>query len=436
MLNRYACQRMQGIWSEENQYKQWVRIEWAVMDAWYRAGVIPEKEATIIRLKTPITIDLERIKEIEEETRHDVVAFTRMLSEKMGPEKRWIHYGLTSSDIVDTGNALRLKEANQLIRLTLGRLVCTVAELAGQHKETLQIGRTHGIHGEPISFGLKLAGWYANIRRDIERFDRVSRAVEVGMVSGAMGSYSGIPPEIEKHVCEQLGLKIPDHTTQVMPRDLYADYISTIALISTNVERYAVEIRHLQKTEVLELEEGFTSGQKGSSAMPHKKNPIGSENVTGIARLIRGHMHPAMENIVLWHERDISHSSVERHILPDVTSLFEYQVNKFDSILRHLTVNKERMRENINTTKGLIYSQRVLNILIGKGMTREDAYDTIQPLAMECWDTGRHLKSLIRENPSTRMITEKELDTIFSNEQYLKHVDAIYDRLGLSALIG
>ncbi len=384
MIERYSRKEMSDIWSEHNQFQAWLDVELAACRAWSKIGKIPTDDVEKLYKKASFNID--RIKEIEKQTRHDVVAFTRAVSESLGDEKKWVHYGLTSTDVVDTANGYRLKQANILLRQGLNRMLEVLAKKAGDHKLTVMMGRTHGVHAEPTTFGLKCALWYAEMKRNLERFESAAADVEFGKLSGAVGTFAHIPPEVERLTCEELGLSAAPVSTQTLQRDRHAYYMSTIALIGSTLEKIAVEIRHLQRTELREAEEFFSKGQKGSSAMPHKRNPISSENITGCARVLRGYMISSFENIPLWHERDISHSSVERIILPDATILLDYMLNRFSGVIENLMVYPENMKLNMEKTHGLVFSQRLLLMLIEKGLSRENAYDTVQPLAMRSWE--------------------------------------------------
>ena len=384
MLERYSRPEMTAIWTEENKYQAWLEVEILADEAWAELGEIPK--ADVAKIRENATFDVARILEIEKETRHDVVAFTRSVSESLGEERKWVHYGLTSTDVVDTAYGYLFKQANDILRADLDRFTAIIADKAREHKFTIMMGRTHGVHAEPTTFGLKLATWYSEMKRNIERFEHAAKGVEAGKISGAVGNFANIPPFVEAYVTEKLGITAQEISTQVLPRDLHAEYFSTLAIIATSIERMATEIRGLQKSEQREVEEFFAKGQKGSSAMPHKRNPIGSENMTGLARVVRGHAVTAFENIALWHERDISHSSAERIITPDTTILLNYMLNRFGNIVKNLTVFPENMVRNMNSTFGLIYSQRVMLNLIEKGMTREAAYDLVQPKTAYSWD--------------------------------------------------
>ena len=431
MIERYTREEMGAIWTEENKYKAWLEVEILACEAWAELGVIPKEDVKAIREKASFSV--QRIDEIEQETRHDVVAFTRAVSETLGPERKWIHYGLTSTDVVDTALSYLLKQANEIIRKDLENFIEILRQRAIEHKHTVMMGRTHGVHAEPTTFGLKLALWYEEMKRNLERFNEAAKRIEVGKISGAVGTYANIDPYVEQYVCEKLGLTPSPISTQTLQRDRHAAYLSVLALIATSIEKFATEIRGLQKTETREVEEFFRKGQTGSSAMPHKRNPIASENMSGMARVVRGFMLTAYENVALWHERDISHSSAERIILPDATIAINYMLNRFGNVVKNLTVFPENMKRNIDKTFGVIFSQRVLLALIDKGMTREDAYDIVQPLAMEAWETETHFKQLLKQNDVIQeKLTEAELEDCFDYTYHLKNVDFIFERLGLN----
>lgn len=431
MIDRYTRKEMKQLWSEKAKFDALLEVEILAAEAWAELGEIPTEDTKKLRERASYNID--RIKEIEAETKHDIVAFTRAVSETLGDEKKWVHYGLTSTDVVDTAYGYQLKQVNQVLKKDLTHLINVIGKKAKEHKYTVQMGRTHGVHAEPTTFGLKLATWYAEMKRNLERFERVAAGVEAGKISGAVGTFANTPPEVEAYVCKHLGLRAQDISTQVLPRDLHADYVTTIALIATSIERFAVEIRGLQKTEQREVEEYFAKGQKGSSAMPHKRNPISSENVTGIARVIRGYASTAYDNIPLWHERDISHSSAERIILPDATTLLNYQLNRFANVVEQLTVFPENMKDNMETTFGLIYSQRVMLQLIDKGLSREEAYDLVQPKTAQAWDEKKDFRSLLEtDSKITSILTQNDLNDAFDYNYHIKHVDTIFDRVGLS----
>ena len=430
MIDRYSRPEMGAIWTEENKFHAWLEVEILACEAWAELGEIPKEDVQKIREKA--TFSVNRIKEIEEETRHDVVAFTRTVSESLGEEKKWVHYGLTSTDVVDTALSYLLKQANTILLKDIENFIAILKHKAQEHKYTVMMGRTHGVHAEPTTFGLKLALWYEEMKRNLERFKQAAQGVEFGKISGAVGTYANIDPFVEKYVCEKLGLTPAPISTQTLQRDRHAYYLATLALIATSIEKFATEIRGLQKSEVREVEEFFAKGQKGSSAMPHKRNPIGSENMTGMARVIRGYMLTAYENVSLWHERDISHSSAERIILPDATIALNYMLNRFSNIVKNLTVFPENMKRNMDRTLGLIYSQRVLLSLIEKGWVRETAYDTVQPLAMKAWEQQVPFRSLVESNEKIMAtLSKEELADCFDYHYHLKHVDTIFERLGL-----
>ncbi len=431
MISRYARKEMSNIWTEHNQFKAWLDVELAACWAWAQIGVIPMED--VDTLYEYATFDVDRIKEIEEKTRHDVVAFTRAVSESLGDEKKWIHYGLTSTDVVDTAWGVRLKQANLLLKADLERIINVLAEKAKAHKYTVMMGRTHGIHAEPTTFGLKCALWYAEMQRNLERFEKAAADVEFGKLSGSVGTFANIPPEVEEYTCEKLGLTPAPISTQTLQRDRHAHYMSTIALIGSTLEKMAVEVRHLQRSEVREAEEAFRKGQKGSSSMPHKRNPISSENISGCARVLRGYMVSAFENIPLWHERDISHSSAERIILPDATILLDYMLSRFAGVMERLVVFEENMEANIWKTHGLVFSQRVLNKLIEKGVVREEAYDAVQPLAMHAWEAQKPFKPLVESDAYiTSQLSKDEIDDAFDLKHHTRNVDTIFERVGLN----
>lgn len=430
MIDRYTRPEMGAIWTEENRFQAWLEVEILACEAWSELGDIPKED--VLKIRENASFDVERIMEIEAETRHDVVAFTRAVSETLGDERKWVHYGLTSTDVVDTALSYLLKQANAILLKDLENFVEILKQKAQDHKYTVMMGRTHGVHAEPTTFGLKLALWYEEMKRNLERFKQAADGVEFGKISGAVGTYANINPFVEQYVCEKLGLKAAPISTQTLQRDRHAHYMSTIALVATSIEKFAVEVRGLQKSETREVEEFFAKGQKGSSAMPHKRNPIGSENMTGLARVIRGHMLTAYENVPLWHERDISHSSAERIILPDATIALNYMLNRFGNIIKNLTVFPENMKRNMDRTLGLIYSQRVLLALIDKGMAREEAYDTVQPRAMEAWEKQVAFRGLVESDEKiTALLTKEEIGDCFDYNYHLKHVDTIFERLGL-----
>ncbi|MQS53522.1 adenylosuccinate lyase [Companilactobacillus mishanensis] len=430
MIDRYVTKKMAPIWTDQNKFQAWLEVEIASVEAWSELGEIPADD--VKKIAANAKFDVAEIAELEKETKHDVVAFTRDVSRSLGEEKKWVHFGLTSTDVVDTAYGYLMKQANDIIRQDLETFLEVVKNKALEYKDTVMIGRTHGVHAEPTTFGLVLANWYSEIKRDIERFDHAAKGVEAGKISGAVGSFANVPPEVEAFVCNKLGIRPQEVSTQVLPRDLHAEYIQTMALIATSVERFALEVRHMQRTEVREAEEYFAAGQKGSSAMPHKRNPIGSENVTGLARVIRGHAFTALEDVPLWHERDISHSSAERIIIPDTTELLDYILTRFTKITKDLTVFPDKMKENMNITHGLIYSQRVLLKLVESGLSREAAYDIVQPLTAKVWDEGKDFRTLLEaDHRVTDNLTEEQLNDAFDYHWHLKHVDDIFKRVGL-----
>ncbi|OYQ66347.1 adenylosuccinate lyase [Aerococcus sp. 1KP-2016] len=430
MIPRYTRPEMGQIWSQENKYATWLEVEILATEAWAELGEVPAEDAKAIRANA--SFDADRIAEIEKETRHDVVAFTRNLSESLGDERKWVHYGLTSTDVVDTAQGYQLKQANDIIREDLQRFLSVLKKRAIEHKYTVTMGRTHGVHAEPTTFGLKVARWYSEAKRNIDRFEHAAKGVEAGKISGAVGTYANVPPFIEQYVCEHLGIHPQEISTQILPRDLHAEYIASLALIATMIENIATEVRSLQKSETREVEEFFAKGQKGSSAMPHKRNPIGSENMAGLARVVRGHVITAYENVTLWHERDISHSSAERIILPDTTILVDYMLNRFANIMDKLTVFPENMKRNMEATHGLIYSQRVLLKLVDAGLSREAAYDLVQPLTAIAWDEGKAFKPLVEgKKEITDHLSQAEIDNAFDYHYHIQKVDEIFERLGL-----
>ena len=426
MIERYSRKVMRDIWSEQNKFQSFLEVEILSCEAWSFLGVIPREDVEKIREGASFSIN--RIKEIEEETRHDVVAFTRAVGESLGPERKWVHYGLTSTDVVDTANGYLLKQANAVLLKDMEDFLAVLRRRALEFRDTPCIGRTHGIHADITSFGLKWALWHEEMKRNIERFQFARKGVEAGKISGAVGNFANIPPSIQDYVCEKLGLQSADISTQILQRDRHAFYVATLAVIASTLEQMAFEVRNLQRTEVREVEEAFGKGQKGSSAMPHKRNPIGSENVCGCARIMRGYACAAGEDVALWHERDISHSSAERIILPDATQLLDYMLCRLRGILDNLVVFPERMLQNIGLTRGVIFAQRVMNALIGKGCTREQAYDSVQPLSMKAWAEGLDFRTLIQESG---LLDEAEIQECFSLDYYFKNVDYIFKRTGI-----
>ena len=430
MIARYTRPEMAELWSEEAQFDAWLEVEIAAAAAWSKLGVIPAGDVEKIREKA--SFDVARIHEIEETTRHDVVAFTRAVSESLGEERKWVHYGLTSSDVVDTAWSVRLKKANALILKEIDRMIEVLARRADEHRHTLMMGRTHGIHAEPTTLGAKFALYYDEMRRNRKRFIDAAEGMRVGKVSGSVGTFAHLPMEVEQYTCEELGLEVAPVSTQVLQRDRHASYVSVLALIGATLEKMAVEVRGLQKSEVREVEEAFRKGQKGSSSMPHKRNPVSSENITGCARLLRGYMVTAYDNVALWHERDISHSSAERVILPDATTILHYALSRFATVIDNLTVYPNNMQRNMQRTFGLYNSQRVLNALIEKGLVRETAYDMVQPVAMKAWETERAFQELVLEDETIREhMSEEEINGCFDDAYHLKRIDDILARVGL-----
>ena len=428
MISRYTHPAMGRIWKDENRFAKWLQVEVLACEAMAEEGQIPKEALATIKEKANFSV--ERILEIEEETKHDVIAFLNNVAEYVGPDSRFIHQGLTSSDILDTSFALLLKEAMTVIIDDVKVFMEVIKERAHEHKYTVMIGRSHGIHAEPITFGLKLAVWYMEMKRNLRRLENALEVISYGKLSGAVGTFANISPKIEAYVCEKLGLKPAEVSTQITQRDRHAEYFSALAILAGTMEKIAVEIRHLQRTEVLEAEEPFAKGQKGSSAMPHKKNPIGSENIAGLARLIRTNSLAAMENMALWHERDISHSSVERVIGPDSTILADYMLRRLTGIIRDLGVHPERMLENLNKLKGLIFSQRVLIRLTDLGLKRDTAYEMVQRNALKVWDTGKDFKTLLLEDQELMgHVSAQEVEDVFDLDYHLKHVDEIFKRV-------
>lgn len=430
MIDRYTRPEMGEIWSLTNKYNTWLEVEILAVEAWASLGEVPQEDAEKIRANASFTT--ERALELEQETKHDMVAFTRTVSESLGDEKKWVHYGLTSTDVVDTAQGYQLKQANAILRQDLDQLLETLKAMALKYKDTICMGRTHGVHAEPTTFGMKCARWFSEVKRDIERFNYVAEGVEAGKISGAVGTFANVPTAVEKYVCEHLGIRAQEISTQVLPRDLHAYYIATLALIATTIENIATEIRALQKSEVREVEEHFAKGQKGSSAMPHKRNPISSENVTGLARVIRGHVVTAYEDVSLWHERDISHSSAERVIFADTTIALDYILHRMTNILKNLTVFPENMKRNMQATHGLIFSQHVLLELVEKGLSREAAYDLVQPLTAKSWDEQRDFRALVEADETIQQyLTPEDIATAFDPMYHLTRIDEVYERLGL-----
>ncbi len=428
MIERYARGEMGRIWERENIFRKWLDIEVAACEAWCELGRIPKESLANIRRRA--SFDIDRIDEIEKTVKHDVISFLTAVGEKIGPDSRFMHLGMTSSDVLDTALAMLLKEASELIIEGIGDLGTAIKERAFEHKYTAMIGRSHGIHAEPITFGLKMALWYEETKRNLERMGRARDVISYGKISGAVGTFANVPPAVEEYVCKKLGLKPAPVSSQIIQRDRHAEFFTTLAIVATSIEKFAVEIRHLQRTEVLEAEEPFTKGQKGSSAMPHKRNPVLSENLTGLARLVRGYSQAAQENIPLWHERDISHSSVERVIAPDATILLDFMIARITGVIRGMVVYPDNMKKNLGRLRGLIFSQRVLLELVERGVKREDAYEMVQRNAMASWDSGRDFKELLLADDGIgRVLSMEELEGCFDLAYHLKNVDYIFNRV-------
>jgi adenylosuccinate lyase len=419
---------MGRIWTEENKFQTWLEVELLVCEALAGMGEIPKKAAQNIRNKARFSI--ERIDSIEAETKHDVIAFLTNVAESVGQDARYVHFGLTSSDILDTAMAVRLRQASKIILKDCDLLLATLKKKALTHKNTVMVGRSHGIHAEPITFGLKLALWYDEMRRNRRRMEHALETISVGKISGAVGTFASISPRVEARVCRKLGLKPTPVSTQIIQRDRYAEYFCTLAIIASTIEKMAVEIRHLQRTEVSEAEEYFSKGQKGSSAMPHKRNPISSENLSGLARLVRSNASAALNNVALWHERDISHSSVERVIIPDTTILVDYMLHRMTEIIRHLVLYPERMQHNLELTRGLIFSQQILLALAKGGVSREQAYKMVQKQAMRAWKENNNFEDLVKNDPEiAKHLGNKQVEKIFDVDFQLRHVDTIFARV-------
>lgn len=428
MITRYSREKMAAVWSQENKYRKWLDVEIAACEAMVKLGKVPAKAVDNIKAKA--VINVARIDEIEKITKHDVIAFVTSLAEKIGQDGRFIHMGLTSSDVLDTALAVQLREAADILLDDLDQLLSVLKKRAMEHKKTLMIGRSHGIHAEPITFGLKLALWYQEMQRNRERMVRARETVSYGKIAGAVGTFSFIEPFVEEYACEKLGLKPAPVSSQIVQRDRHAEYFSTLAIIASSLDKYAQEIRLLQRTEVREAEEYFSPGQKGSSAMPHKRNPVLSENISGLARLVRSYAVAALDDVALWHERDISHSSVERVICPDATIVLDFMLGRFTGLMDKLVVYPERMLSNLNMTHGVIFSQMVLLSLIEKGMTREDAYAIVQKNAMKAWEDGIAFKKLLAQDDRVKKyLDQKDLKGIFNVNNFLKNLDFIFKRV-------
>lgn len=428
MIDRYTRKEMGEIWTLENKFRVWLEVELAICEGWHAMGAIPATDMAVIRERADF--DLDRILELEETTKHDVIAFLTAVEEKVGPSARFIHLGCTSSDIVDTANAVLLTRAARIILADLNRILGTLGKMAETHKGQLCMGRTHGIHAEPTSFGLKMAVFHAEFQRHRKRWADALETIRFGKISGAVGTYAQLEPELEERALTILGLHVDPVSTQIIQRDRYAQYFTALALVAGGIERLCVELRHLQRTEVLEVEEGFGKGQKGSSAMPHKKNPISAENLTGLSRLVRTNALAAMENMALWHERDISHSSVERVIMPDSTILVNYMLNRLNGVLTNLRIIPENMERNLMGSHGLFFSQRVLLALVETGLPRQQAYEMVQAVAMRCWQERTSFEAAIRaEADITARLGAARLDQAFDLNYYLRHEQTIFDRV-------
>jgi adenylosuccinate lyase len=428
MIPRYTVPEMAAVWSDEARLRLWLEIEVLAVEAWARLGTVPQDDARAVRERASFT--LERVRELEQVTRHDVAAFVQCVAESVGPAGRWIHFGMTSSDVLDTGFALQLREAADLLLAGTDRLLGTVKRLALEHRDTVMAGRTHGAHAEPTSFGHKLALWAFELDRDRERLRRAREAVSVGKVSGAVGTYAHLDPRVEEHVCGELGLRPAEASSQVVSRDRHAEYMAALAVLASSLDAIATEIRHLAMAEVREVQEPFAEGQKGSSAMPHKRNPVRCERITGLARVVRADLQPALENIVLWHERDISHSSAERVVFPDSTTALHFMLAELGEVLDGLEVFPERMRANLNMGGGLVYSQSVLLALVERGMPRDDAYRIVQAAAAAAWDEGKDFKGELQAQPDVaRLLNAPDLGALFDPRRYLRNLDVVFDRL-------
>lgn len=430
MIERYTLPEIANIWSEENKFTIWLNIEIFACEANNKLGIVPSK--ALRNIKSRAKFNVKKINEIETVVKHDVIAFLTNVGSFIGPDSRFVHYGMTSSDVLDTALSVQMKEAGQLLLQQLLKLKSSLVKKAKKYKYLPMVGRTHGVHAEAVTLGLKFALWVDEINRDIERFKTAVKTVSVGKISGAVGTYEHLSPFVERYVCKKLGLKPVNAATQIIQRDIHAEYLSSLAIMASSLEKFATEIRHQQKTEVLELEEPFTKGQKGSSAMPHKKNPVICERVAGLARILRGNAIAGMENINLWHERDISHSSVERMILPDSTMLLYYMLVKMIEVIEGLVVNKENIAKNLDRTHGLIYSQRALLKLVEYGLTREEAYKVVQDNAMWSWKTGEDFQSLLMADKTVKSkIKSKDIESIFDPKKVMKNVDYIFKNVGI-----
>lgn len=430
MIERYTLPEMKKIWSVENRFRVMLEVEILACEGMAEIGLIPKEAAQKIREKADFNV--ERINQIEAVTRHDVIAFLTNVAEYVGEEAKYIHMGMTSSDVLDTALSVQMKEAGEVILAKLHKLAEVIKEKAQEHKYTLMMGRTHGVHAEPITFGLKMAMWYTETLRNIKRMEKVIETISVGQISGAVGTFANIDPRVEEYVCEKLGLKPAEVSTQIIQRDRHAEYLTTLAVIASSLDKFATEIRNLQRTEIFEVMEEFAAGQKGSSAMPHKRNPMTSERVAGLARVIRGNVIPALENVALWHERDLTQSSVERIIIPDSTTLLDYILNLFIKVVANLQVNKENMQANVEKTLGLIFSQRVMLAIVNKGVARDTVYQWVQKNALKAWDEKIEFKELVKGDPNiSKYLSPEEIDKLFDYSYHTKHVDYIFARAGI-----
>ena len=428
MIPRYTLPEMGAVWSDQARFRHWLEIEVLAVEAWARLGRVPEEDARAVRERASFTV--ERVRELEEVTRHDVAAFVQCVAESVGPAGRWVHFGLTSSDVLDTGFALQLREAADLLLARTERLLGAVKRMALEHRDTVMAGRTHGVLAEPTSFGHKLALWAFELDRDRERLRRAREAVSVGKVSGAVGTYAQLDPRVEEHVCGELGLRPAEASSQIVSRDRHAEYMAALAILASSLDAFATEIRHLARTEVREVQEPFAEGQKGSSAMPHKRNPVRCERITGLARVVRANVQAALENMVLWHERDISHSSAERVVFPDSTTALDFMLAELTEVLEGLEVFPERMRENLNAGGGLAYSQGLLLALVERGMPRDEAYRVVQVAAAKAWDEGKDFRAELAADPDVApLLSAADLDALFDPERYLRNLDVVFDRL-------
>ena len=430
MIDRYARPRMKRVWSEQSKYDKWLLIELAACEAWADEGVVPKEDLERLR---GASYDIDRLNEEIERTRHDMAAFLRSVTEGLGPEGRWLHLGLTTSDVWDTATSLQLVEAADLLDEEVGNLLQAIGDRALEHKDTLMMGRTHGVHAEPITFGLKLALWWDETRRNRVRLEQARQVIAFGKLSGPVGTHATVPPSVEARVCQRLGLEVAPVSNQVLQRDRHAQFVTTLALLAASLEKFATEIRALQRTETREVAEDFPEGEPGSSSMPHKRNPELSERVCGLSRLVRGHAVTALENVALWGERDISHSSAERVILPDSCMALDYTLSLFADVMRGLRVYPDRMRHNMESTQGVLFSQRVMLAMVEKGVSRDDAYGAIHRLSMQSWDEGKDFRELVRsDHKIAKRLSTEELDDLFDYKYYVRHVDEVFHRVGLT----